>query len=73
MWFGVALFGLSIWGFIKGDAVIRDPGQIRENNLAWFYLAGAVIMIVNGLMTHKQAVRAFEEQIPKREELVGEK
>ncbi|MES1228292.1 MAG: hypothetical protein ABUL72_06435, partial [Armatimonadota bacterium] len=54
--------GLSIWGFIKGDAVIRDPGQIKENNLAWFYLAGAVIMVVNGWMTHRQAVKAVEEQ-----------
>ena len=64
MWFGVALFGLSIWGFVRGDDVIRDPGQIRENNLAWFYLAGAVIMVVNGWMTHKQAVKAVEEHVP---------
>lgn len=62
VWFGVVLAGLSVWGFIKGDEVIRDPGQVRENNLAWFYLAGAVIMLVNGWMTHRQAIRAYDDQ-----------
>jgi len=62
VWFGVALAGLAVWGFIKGDEVIRDPGQVRENNLAWFYVAGSVIMLINGWMTHRQAEKAHDEQ-----------
>ena len=61
MWFGVALAGLAVWAFVRGDEAIRDPGQVREGNLAWFYLAGAVVMVVNGVISHKQALKAHDE------------
>lgn len=60
-WFGGILFILAIVGLIGGEKTIRDPGQVRESGLVWIYLGGAVVMVVNGALTHGQAVRAFAE------------
>lgn len=60
-WFGGILFILAVVGLFGGDDVIRDPGQVRESGLFWIYLGGAVLMIVNGLLTHQQAQRHFAE------------
>lgn len=46
---------------IAGEAVIRDPGQVREGGLVWIYLAGAVVMLVHGLISHQQAVQSYQE------------
>lgn len=60
-WFGGALAVLGLWGLIAGDKVIRDPGQVVENNLSLYYLVGAAIMLVNGWMSHRQAMLHFDE------------
>ncbi|HXH59771.1 MAG TPA: hypothetical protein VNI20_00275 [Fimbriimonadaceae bacterium] len=60
-WFGGILFVLSIVGMFDGANSIRDPGQVHEPGLAWVYLGGAVVMLVNGYLTHGQAVRSFAE------------
>ena len=60
-WFGAILFVLAVVGAIFGEASIRDPGQVREAGLGWIYLAGAVVMLVNGLLTHNQAVRTYSD------------
>lgn len=60
-WFGGILFILAVVGLISGENTIRDPGQVRENGLVWIYLGGAIVMVVNGALTHNQAVRAFAE------------
>lgn len=60
-WFAGILLALAIWGFVAGDGVIRDPGQVRENGLALLYLAAAALMAVNGWMAHRYAVQAYEE------------
>lgn len=43
--------------------MIQDPGQTQEANLAWLYIVGAVIMGVNGWMTHAQSVKAYNDEI----------
>jgi hypothetical protein len=60
-WFGGILFVLALVGLISGEGTIRDPGQVREGGLVWIYLGGALIMVLNGALTHNQAVRAFAE------------
>lgn len=60
-WFGGILFIVALVGFIAGQEAIRDPGQVREGGLTWIYLGGAVVMILNGALTHSQALRAFSE------------
>lgn len=62
-WIAAVLFVLAIIGlpFIKGDDAIRDPGQKRESGLAYIYLGASVVMLVNGLISHKQTVQQFEE------------
>ena len=60
-WFGAILFVLAVVGAIFGERSIRDPGQVKEAGLGWIYLGGAVVMLVNGLLTHNQAVRVYAE------------
>lgn len=52
---------LAVFGLIKGEGVIRDPGQKFETGLVMFYLVGGIIMLANGWMTHQQAMQQFEE------------
>lgn len=61
-WIAAILFVLAIAGLIKGPEAIRDPGQKREDHLVvLIYLSGAVIMLINGLLSHRQTVQHFEE------------
>lgn len=50
-----------MWGLVSGESAIRDPGQIRESGLVWIYFAGALLMLVNGALTHSQAIQAYQE------------
>lgn len=59
--FGFALFGIAIWGLVSGEKVIRDPGQIFESGLVMLYLVASALMLVNGWMTHQQAVQQYDE------------
>ena len=61
-WFAAVLLGLGVWGMISGEQVIRDPGQVKESNLALYYLAGALIMAVNGVITHRLGLKAFRDE-----------
>lgn len=60
-WFAAILALLGFWGLFAGESVIRDPGQVREGGLVWIYLGGAVVMLVNGWMTHRSALQQFED------------
>jgi hypothetical protein len=60
-WFGGILVIVALVGLVRGQEAIRDPGQVREGGLVWIYLGGAVVMLVNGALTHNQALRAFAE------------
>lgn len=59
--FGFALAGLAVWGLVSGEAVIRDPGQKQESGLVVFYVLAAVVMLLNGWLTHSQSVQAYDE------------
>lgn len=47
---------------IGGDLAIRDPGQKREGNLFVLYLGAAIVMFVNGIMSHRQTLQQYEEE-----------
>ena len=63
-WIAALLFVLGVIGlpFLAGDHAIRDPGQKREGNLYFLYLGAAVIMFVNGYLSHRQTVQQYEEE-----------
>jgi hypothetical protein len=58
--FSAALFVVCILGFIKGAAYIQDPGQPFTSSLPWWYLLGSVLFLLNGYLSHKSTVRAYE-------------
>jgi len=58
--FGFLLIVVAVLGFVRGDDFIRDPGQIRENNLGLIYLGAGALMVLNGWLTHRQALREYE-------------
>ncbi len=66
-WISGLLVVVALVGIVGGEKVIRDPGQANEANLAWYYFAGAGLMLVNGVLTHRQALRHFEEEQPEKE------
>ena len=55
----VSLIGLPFFG---GERAIRDPGQVEESGLVFIYFGGAVVMFVNGILSHRQTVQLFKEQ-----------
>lgn len=62
-WIGGFLFVVGVIGLIKGPAVIRDPGQKREDDIVvWLYFVGAVIMVVNGWLSHRLSMQTFREE-----------
>jgi hypothetical protein len=61
-WISAALLLLGFIGMIAGEKAIRDPGQKHESGLAWIYFGASVIMLVNGLISHKQTVQLYAEQ-----------
>lgn len=62
-WISLFLLVVGVIGLFMGPSVIRDPGQKREDDIVvMLYFAGAVIMFVNGWLSHKQTVQAYNEQ-----------
>ncbi len=61
--FGIVLILLAVLGLIRGEAVIRDPGQKFETGLVLFYFLGGVAMLVNGWLTHSQGQQLFDEYV----------
>ncbi len=63
-WIALILFVVGIIGLpgIGGDLAIRDPGQKREGNLFVLYLGAAIVMFVNGIMSHRQTLQQYEEE-----------
>lgn len=62
-WIAAILFVVFVIGLIKGPDAVRDPGQLDENGLIWIYLAGAVVMAVNGYLSHKQYVQNYNDEM----------
>jgi len=63
-WFAAILFILAIIGlpFVFGDDAIRDPGQKHEGWLSLIYFVGSIVMLLNGIMSHRQTIQQYEEQ-----------
>lgn len=60
-WIAILLLGLGILALLKGDGVIRDPGQKEESGLAFIYLGGAAVMWLNGVLSHRHTVQQYNE------------
>lgn len=54
----IAIAGLP---FLAGEEAIRDPGQRREGGLSLIYLGGALVMFINGWISHRQTVMHYNE------------
>jgi hypothetical protein len=65
-WIALILFIVGIFGlpFLGGDNAVRDPGQRRETGLAYLYFGAAVVMFVNGYISHSQTVQMYRESHP---------
>lgn len=61
-WIAGLLLIVAIYGLLRGDDTIRDPGQRRENMLPLIYLGGAVVMLINGLLSHRLTVQHYAEE-----------
>ncbi|MDX2065959.1 MAG: hypothetical protein SFX74_09480 [Fimbriimonadaceae bacterium] len=63
-WIALFLFVVGVAGlpFLGGDELIRDPGQRRESQLFVLYFAATAVCIVNGVLSHRQALIAFQEE-----------
>ena len=59
-WIAAILLVLGIVGLTGGDNIIRDPGQRHESKLWAIYLAAAAVMLINGLISHRQWLSQFE-------------
>lgn len=65
-WLAAILFGLGLWGlpFLGGDNAIRDPGQTPESQLYLIYFGAAAVMLINGVLSHRQTVQLYKEENP---------
>ncbi len=61
-WIALILFIIALVGFVRGNSAIADRGQDVDPRLAWLYLLAAVIMLVNGILSHKQYLKEHAEQ-----------
>jgi hypothetical protein len=63
-WLAAILFAVGVWGlpFVGGHEGIRDPGQRDEGGLVLIYWGGALVMLVNGLISHRHTVLMYQER-----------
>ncbi|CUU06111.1 MAG: hypothetical protein N2045_08040 [Fimbriimonadales bacterium] len=65
-WIALVLFIIGIIGLARGNEAIADPGQDVDPRLAWLYLLAGVIMVVNGILSHRQHLRDLEAEKAKQ-------
>lgn len=56
-WIAVVLIAIGTIGLARGNASIVDPGQTPDSKLTLYYFVAAAIMVINGIMSHKQYLR----------------
>jgi hypothetical protein len=61
----VILFIVGICGlpFVGGENAIRDPGQQPDSGLVIIYWVAAIVMLVNGVISHRATVQHYREQV----------
>ncbi|MBX7132772.1 MAG: hypothetical protein K1X67_08865 [Fimbriimonadaceae bacterium] len=64
-WIAAILFLVGIIGlpFFGGNQAIRDPGQIEEDHIWMIYWGGAVVMLINGVISHRMTVQQYKEEV----------
>jgi len=62
-WIAGLLIVVALLGFAKGQEFIRDPGQRDENGLTFIYLGAALVMLINGYISHTSYVRQFNDSV----------
>jgi len=81
-WITGALILISAYGFAAGPSKIADPGQTDSHpvsvddprtlagasSLPWFYLGAAVLMGLNGVISHRQYVAMYNAERAAQEE-----
>jgi hypothetical protein len=69
-WFAAVLAIIGVYGlpFLGGEEAIRDPGQKREGGLTLIYFGGALVMLINGWVSHRQTLQHFHEQTAAEDE-----
>lgn len=60
-WIAAILVVVAVIGLAQGQEAIRDPGQTDEPGLSLIYLVAALVMFVNGALSHRQYVRHYNE------------
>lgn len=69
-WWKNTFFGISVLllcvgvaglPFLGGENLIRDPGQQQESGLSLIYFVAAVVMFVNGWISHRHAVQEYQD------------
>ena len=68
-WIAGILTVLTLVGLVFGDHAIRDPGQKKEHiPLFVIYFVGAVVMVVNGVLSHRQTLQQHAEETGETQE-----
>jgi hypothetical protein len=62
-WIAGILLIIAVIGLVAGQEAIRDPGQKREGGLVWIYVGGAIVMAINGWISHRQTVQHYQEEL----------
>ncbi len=60
-WIAAILVVVACFGILKGQEAIRDPGQRDENQLVLIYFGAAIVMLVNGWISHTAYVRQYKD------------
>lgn len=66
-WIGGALLILSFAAMIKGEQLIRDPGQLPESHLPAVYFVAGALMLINGFISHAQTKSTYTEYVESSE------
>ena len=61
-WISAVLFALGIAGVVFGEDAIRDPAQKLEHGLPLLYFVASIVMLVGGLISHRQTVQHYNEE-----------
>jgi hypothetical protein len=59
--FAFLLAVVAVGGAVYGESAVRDPGQVREGGLVLINAVAAVVMFVNGWISHQLSVQAYQE------------